>query len=136
MPENKIKEKKVVEKPVEVEKPKKKTNPAFRKNIIRVMNMFGIFNRDQVVHAMPFILFITILIIGYIGNSYYAEHVIREIDKKKTDLKEKRAQYISIMSRLNYQSNQTEVAKALEVYQVKENTEPQEKIFIKEEPAK
>jgi hypothetical protein len=136
MPENKLKEKKVVEKPVEQVKAKKKTNSAASRNIIRLMNMFGIFNRDQVVHAMPFILFLTILIIGYIGNSYYAEHVIREIDKKKTDLKEKRAQYISIMSRLNYQSNQTEVAKALEAYEVKENTQPQEKIFIKDEPAK
>jgi hypothetical protein len=136
MPENKIKEKKVDDKIVEQEKPKKKKNSAVSRNIVRLMNMFGIFNRDQVVHAMPFILFITILIIGYIGNSYYAEHVIREIDKKKTDLKEKRAQYISIMSRLNYQSNQTEVAKALEAYEVKENTQAQEKIFIKDEPAK
>ena len=137
MPDTKLKEKKeVIEKPAETPKPKKKSNSAISKNIIRVMNMFGIFNRDQIVHALPFILFITILIIGYIGNSYYAEHVIREIDKKKTDLKEKRAQYISIMSRLNYQSNQTEVAKALEAYEVKENTEPQEKIFIKDEPAK
>jgi hypothetical protein len=135
MSENKIKEKTEVEKPKETAPPKRKTPSTFKRNMIRFMNMFGFFNRNQIVNAMPFILFITVLIIGYIANSYYAEHIIREIDKKKTDLKEKRAQYISIMSRLMYQSNQSEVAKALEPYQVKENTEPPDKIFIKDKPA-
>ena len=79
---------------------------------------------------MPFILFITLLIIGYIGNSYYAEHIIREIDKTKSDLKDNRAQYISIMSKLMYQSNQSEVAKVLAPYQITETTEPPGNIFI------
>ncbi len=135
MSENKIKEKKEAEAPEVAVKPGKKTSSKVSRNIIRFMNMFGFINRNQVVHAMPFILFITVLIIGYIGNSYYAEHIIREIDKKKTDLKEKRAQYISVMSRLMYQSNQSEVAKALEPFEIKENTEPPGKIFIKDKPA-
>jgi hypothetical protein len=135
MSENKIKEKKEEEVPAEAPKPRKKVPSAMKKNMVRFMNMFGIFNRNQIVHAMPFILFITILIIGYIANSYYAEHIIRDIDKKKSDLKEKRAQYISIMSTMMYQSNQSEVAKALQAYQIKENTEPTEKIFIKDKPA-
>jgi len=135
MSENKLKPKKEVEKPKEEVRSKKKTPSAVTRYIVRVMNMFGFFNRNQVVHAMPFILFIMVLLIGYIANSYYAEHLIREIDKKKTDLKEKRAQYISVMSSLMYQSNQTEVAKVLETFQIKENTEPPGKIFIKDKPA-
>lgn len=135
MSENKIKEK-IVEKIKTDKPPKKRTPTKFSRSFIRFMNMFGIFSRNQVVHLMPFILFMTILLIGYIGNSYYAEHIIREIDKTKTDLKEKRAQYISIMSKLMYQSNQSEVAKALEPYQIKETIEPPAKIFITELPAK
>ena len=100
------------------------------------MNAFGFFSRNQVVHSMPFILFVSLLIIGYIANSYYAEKIIREIDKTKTELKENRAEYISIMSRLMYQSNQSQVAKVLEPYQIKESTESPSKIFITEVPHK
>ena len=135
MQENKIKEKTVAEKQKESVLQKRKTPSAFSRTIVRFMNMFGVFNRNQVVHSMPFILFLTILIIGYIANSYYAEHIIREIDKTKSELKENRAGYISIMSRLMYQNNQTEVAKALEPYQIKENTVPPGKIFIKDSPS-
>ena len=136
MSDNKIKEKVLVEETKEENTPKKTPRPKASKNLIRFMNMFGFFNRNQIAHSMPFILFVTLLIIGYIGNSYYAEHVIREIDKTKTDLKENRAQYISIMSKLMYQSNQTQIAKALEPNQIKESTEPPSKIFITEKITK
>ena len=132
MLENKIREQKTSE-TLKDELPRKKKEPSrISRSIVRFMNMIGVFNRNQIVDSMPFILFVTILIICYIGNSYYAEHIIREIDKTKTELKEYRAQYISIMSRLMYQNNQTEVAKALHPYQVKENTQPPDKIFIKD----
>ena len=132
MSDNKLKEKVITEETREEIIPQKPSRPKVSKNVIRFLNMFGFFNRNQVVHAMPFILFVTLLIIGYIGNSYYAEHIIREIDKTKTDLKDNRAQYISIMSKLMYQSNQSEVAKVLGPYNIKETTEPPGKIFITE----
>jgi hypothetical protein len=133
---NKIKEQPVVEEPVAEKPQKKKSTLKSSRNFIRFTNMFGVFNRNQVVHSMPFILFVTVLIIAYIGNSYYAERIIREIDKTKADVKEKRAEYISTMSKLMYQSNQSEVAKMLQPYQVKETTQPPEKIFIAEKPKK
>ncbi len=136
MSDNKLKEKVIVEEAKVENAPKKTSRPKASKNLIRFMNMFGFFNRNQIVHSMPFILFVTLLIIGYIGNSYYAEHIIREIDKTKTDLKENRAQYISIMSKLMYQSNQSQIAKALEPDQIKESTEPPSKIFITEKITK
>jgi hypothetical protein len=134
MTDNKLKEP-VIKEEKKVEAPKKRSQSNFSRSLIRFMNVFGIFNRNQIVHSMPFILFITILIIGYIANSYYAEKIIRDIDKTKTELKENRAEYISIMSRLMYQSNQSQVAKVLEPYQIKENTESPSKIFITEVPA-
>ena len=116
-------------------KPRKKNTKASR-NLVRFMNSFGIFERNQIVNAMPFILFLTVLIIGYIANSYYAERVIREIDKSKVDLKERRAEYISTMSRLMYQSKQSEVAHSLQATGLKESTEPPKKIFVEEKPVK
>ena len=132
MTDNKLKEKVIKEEKNEEIIPQKSSRSKVSKSLIRFMNMFGFFNRNQVVHSMPFILFVTLLIIGYIANSYYAEHIIREIDKTKTDLKENRAQYISIMSKLMFQSNQSEVAKVLGPFNIKESTEPPGKIFITE----
>lgn len=110
-------------------KPKRKSNGASR-GLIKAMNLFGLFERNQIARAMPFILFVTCLIMFYIANSYYAEGIIRDIDKMKVDLKERRAEYISTMSRLMYQSKQSEVAKSLQPYGVKESTEPPHKIII------
>jgi hypothetical protein len=83
MAENKIKEKESVPEPEEqaAEPVRKKRTSKPSRNLIRFLNVFGVFERNQVVHAMPFILFITALIMFYIGNSYYAESTIRRIDK-------------------------------------------------------
>jgi hypothetical protein len=130
MSQNKIKEPVIAETPAVEAPPKKKSSSNSKRNFIRFMKVFGSFNRNQIADSMPFILFVTLLIICYIANSYYAEGIIREIDKTKNDLKEKRAEYISTKSRLMYQSNQSQVAKSLRLYDVKESTEPPTRIFV------
>lgn len=115
--------------PAEETKAKRKPANASRK-LIKMMNVFGFFERNQIVNAMPFILFVTCLILFYIANSYYAEGVVRDIDKIKVDLKERRAEYISTMSRLMYESKQSEVAKSLLPTGIKESTNPAHKIFM------
>jgi hypothetical protein len=112
---------------------RRKTPPSmFKKGFVKISGVFGIFDKNQIVHQMPFILFVSVLLIGYISNSYYAERIIRDIDKTKSELKEKRAEYISTLSQLMYQSNQSEVARSLAPFQIKESTTPPEKIFITE----
>ncbi len=73
---------------------------------------------------MPFILFITVMIIGYIANSYYAERIVRDINKTKIELKEKKAEHISVKSALISDSKQSSVAKSVEQMEIKESTEP------------
>ena len=85
---------------------------------------------------MPFILFLTILILFYIGNSYYAERTIREINSVKNDLKDKRAEFISTSSELMFRTKQSEVAKAIAPMNIKESTEPQKKITVQTENKK
>jgi hypothetical protein len=105
--------------------PKKKKKKSFS-----FMQVFGIFERQQIVNLMPFILFLTFLILIYIGNSYYAERTIRQIDKTKTELKEKRAEFISTSSELMFRTKQSEVAKAIAREGLKESVEPQKKIMV------
>lgn len=101
-----------------------KNNVAGARRLIRFMNIFGVFDRNQIVRAMPFILFITVLIIGYIANSYYAEKMVRDINKTKIELKEIKAEHISVQSALISDSKQSSVAKSIEPMDIKENTEP------------
>src|SRR5689334_4473286 len=117
------------EEPAE-EAPKKKRSTKSARKFLKIMHVFGIFNRNQVVKMMPFILFLTVLILFYIGNSYYAERTIREINNVKNDLKEKRAEFISTSSELMFRTKQSEVAKAIAPMSLKESTEPQKKITV------
>ena len=109
--------------------PPRKSSRRARK-LIRFMRVFGIFNRHQVVMMMPFILFLTVLILFYIGNSYYSERTVRNINNVKNELKEKRAEFISTSSELMFRTKQSEVARAIAPMEIKESVEPQKKISI------
>jgi len=45
------------------EPPKKKRSSKSARKFLKIMHVFGIFNRNQVVRMMPFILFLTVLIL-------------------------------------------------------------------------
>ncbi len=74
----------------------------------------SVLTRDTVVRQLPFVLFITFLIILYIGNRYHAEKVIRQTMELQTELKELRARAISTASELEFISRQSEVFKLVE----------------------
>jgi hypothetical protein len=112
----------------DAEKPKRPTRKS--KRLKRFLNVFGVFDRHQVVKLMPFILFVTVLILFYIANSYYAERLIRDINKTKNDLKERRAEFISTSSELMFRTKQSEVTKTIAPMDLKESVEPQKKVVI------
>jgi hypothetical protein len=103
------------------------------RQLIRFLNVFGIFRRDQVVQLMPFILFVSVLILFYIANSYTAERTVRNIDKIKKELKENRAEFISVKSEMMYRSQQSAVARAVAPLELKESTDPPKKIVVNSE---
>ena len=70
MAENKLKEE-VQGEQAPLPKPKKRSSRPARR-LIKMFNVFGVLGRNQIVHAMPFILFVTLLIVGDIATSYYA----------------------------------------------------------------
>ena len=91
--------------------------------------------RGKVVRQLPFVLFLTMLIIIYIGNRYHAEKLIRESLRLQTELKELRARAISTASELEFISKQTEVLKLIEHHKLglKEATAPPNKIMVEKE---
>ena len=89
-----------------------------------------ILTREKSIRMLPFVLYLTFLAILYIGNTYYAEKTVHEIEKIKVELKELRYEYITTKAELMFRSKQTEVAKSLEYSGLKESTKPPQKIYV------
>jgi hypothetical protein len=91
----------------------------------------SILTREKLVKQLPFILFITLLAMVYIANSYNAEKTIIEIGKTKKELEELRFEYITTKSNLMFHSKQSEIAVKLSGSGIKESLVPPQKIIIK-----
>jgi hypothetical protein len=87
--------------------------------------------KSNFVELMPFLFFLSFLALCYIANGYYAEDKVRAINNLANELKEMRSEYITTKSDLMFRSKQSEVAKALELYGIKESVVPPKKIVIK-----
>ncbi|MEA3318120.1 MAG: FtsL-like putative cell division protein [Bacteroidota bacterium] len=92
-----------------------------------------VLTKDIVVRQIPFIIFLTILAFFYIGNRYHAEKVVRESIVLQKELKDLRAQAITIASELMFISKQSEVSKLVKKHglELEETLEPPKKIIIK-----
>ena len=97
------------------------------------LNIFSgnFLSKDNVIHQLPFILFLTLIGLGYIANGYLAEKSVREISRINTELKELKSEYITTKSELMFMSNQSEVANASAPLGLKESTTPPKKIVVK-----
>jgi hypothetical protein len=103
-----------------------------RRGSVRDIFDGSVLTRERVARQLPFVLFITLLIILYIGNRYHAEKVIRQTMELQTELKELRARTISTASELEFISRQTEVVKLVGEHGLglKEAVEPPLKITV------
>ena len=82
-------------------------------------------SKDRLPQLIPFILFLTFLAVVYIANSHYALKLVRQTDDLGKEIKEQRAEYITIRSDLENKSKQSEVAKRLSGSGLKElRTQP------------
>ncbi len=86
-------------------------------------------SKEIVVSSLPYILFVAILALIYISNTYYSEKTVKEIERTKGQLKELRFQYITTKSTLMYYGKQTEIARRAARYGLKETIIPPYKIF-------
>lgn len=85
--------------------------------------------KENLLRQIPFMVFITILGVIYIANSYNAEKTIIEISKTKKELEELRFEYITTKSNLMFLSKQSEIAYRLAGSEIKESTVPPIKLI-------
>lgn len=101
---------------------------AFSKNLRSVLD--GSFlSAESVVKNLPYYLFLVLLGIIYIANSYYADHILNQTAQIKDEIKELRSEYVSTKSELMKKSKQSEVARIAEETGLKESTQPPGKII-------
>jgi len=109
---------------------KKDTNKKTGKTTRSLQSILGggfLANR-KTAENLPFLLFLALLAIIYIGNSFYAEKNIRKIEKLQKELKELRYEHIYTKSKLMSKSRQSEVAESLSEEGIKESRTPPGKI--------
>ena len=87
--------------------------------------------RDGILKQLPFILYVSLLFVIYIANSYFGEKTVFEIEKTKKELIELRSEYITAKSRLMISTNLSQVSKKLQPLGVKPSHVPPNKIFVK-----
>ena len=81
-------------------------------------------NYHWIVRNISFFLFLAILAVLYIYNGHFADKTARNINKVSKELKELQYEYKTLKSELMFRSKQSELAKALEPYGLKELTFP------------
>lgn len=92
----------------------------------------SILTREGVIDQLPYVLFLALVAVIYIGNRYQAERIVRESIQIQKELKELRAESITMASRLMYMSKQSEVAKLVNRHNLglEEAVEPPRKLLV------
>lgn len=116
------------------EKKEKKNKSSRARGIGSVRNVIdgSLLINERTIKQLPFILYIVLLGIFYIGNRYKAEKIVRETNKVQSELKELRSEQIAVASELMQISKQSIVLKLIEEYELNlvESTEPPKIIKI------
>ncbi len=90
-------------------------------------------NEERAYAILPFAIFLTLVAVVYIANSYYVERTIREIAHLQTELHELRAEDIELKTTVNIKTRQSEVIKNGEQYGLKPLINQPTGVLIKNE---
>lgn len=82
------------------------------------------FTHRWMVKNVPFFLFLALLAVIYIYNGHYADKSIRNISKAQNQLKELQYEYKTMKSEVMFRSKESELAKVVQSYGLKELMAP------------
>jgi hypothetical protein len=91
----------------------------------------GFVTAEEATRALPFVLYVALLGMIYIGNRHLAESNIRDIDKYTKEVKELSWGYKSSKADLAFKSTMSEVSKRADTLGLKESLQPPQKIEVK-----
>lgn len=99
------------------------------KSVLQVVNG-DVLTKDFVLKNLPFLLFLSVVLVMYIGYGYHAQKVSKDIKSLEKEILELNAEEVTLRSDLNKVSRQKTVARKLKNKGVKESEEPLKIIAI------
>ncbi|MFN4122173.1 MAG: FtsL-like putative cell division protein [Flavobacteriales bacterium] len=90
-------------------------------------------SKEGTLKNLPFAMLLFGFGIIYIYMSHNFEKKVREYNKLSRSIKDLQSEYVSLKSELTYKSNQSQLAKSLARFDIKESKEPPKKIFKKQD---
>lgn len=124
----------VAEPPVEPEPKAEETTPKSqvksKKSARKIMNVLGggFLVKEQFAHQIPFMIYVTVLLMALITNTYIAEEHNRDIATATKELNDLHVEYIQLKSAIMQASKQSVLAKKLSNAGIKEPVEPLKRI--------
>lgn len=88
----------------------------------------GFVSTDAVTRALPFVFYLALLSMVYIGNRHLAENNIRDIDKVSKEVKELSWDFKTTKADMAYKSTLTEVAARVDTLGISQPVEPPQKL--------
>jgi len=108
-----------------------KENKSIFSRLEKHIKVESLFEEGLPVKHIPKILFITVLLIIYIGNSHYGEKMIRKINELEHEVEDLRADFTTLKADYMYARLQSEVAKKVMKLGLEESSDPPSKIIVK-----
>ena len=91
-----------------------------------------VLSKFSVVKQLPFVLYVAVLLMLYISNTYWAEDMRLELKNKTKLLENRRIESVSLQAEITRLSRQSELVKVLKHKGIKESVEPVKRIVINE----
>ena len=114
-----------------IEKNQKGSGKSIFSRIEGAFKVFGFSGTELPLRFLPQILFVFFLLLVYIGNSHYADKTIRNINRLESEVEDLRADYTTMKAEYMLSGKQSEVAKKVKLYGLKESLQPPQKIILK-----
>ena len=118
-----------------MEEQKKKTKKKGKSGIMSILGG-NILVREKFTKQFPFMVYVTLLFMAIITNTYIAEERNRELTKTSKHLNDLQVEYVQLKSAIMDASKQSVLVKRLAGTGLKEATEPLKRINVNEEPIK
>jgi hypothetical protein len=106
-----------------------------KKNSVNLMDVLGggFLVKEEFARQFPFMVYVTVLLMLLINNTYTAERRNREIAKATKELNDLTVEYVQLKSSIMQASKQSVLTKKLSGTGIKEPVEPLKRINVTEE---
>lgn len=108
---------------------KTKRENGFVKSLLQVVNG-DVLTREFVIKNLPFLMFLSLVMVAYIGYGYHVQKVAKDIIQLENEIRELNTEEVTLTTDLNQVSRQENIAKKLKKRGVKESEDPIKKIEV------